>query len=218
MVKFSAMQLDKALSQISEIHAQVLKTEVFRGYRAATMLVTSGVAFAAAWVQASVQKPSTPFEFAVFWVGVALVSALICAVDIYWSTLRTSNRQQRWRTVHVVAQSVPALLVGAIVTGVSTVLHDDPRLTVRPPGDPTRPPLRIILDSYLRTPPTARILADVQADEAAGTGDVDLHAAHPTTRAATRSATPGKSLLSQTIALPPAVRMTSQRLGISTNP
>ena len=35
------MQLDKALSQISEIHAQVLKTEVFRGYRAATMLVTA---------------------------------------------------------------------------------------------------------------------------------------------------------------------------------
>ena len=38
------MQLEKALSQISEIHAQVLKTEVFRGYRAATMLVTAAVA------------------------------------------------------------------------------------------------------------------------------------------------------------------------------
>ena len=35
------MELREALSQISEIHAQMLKSEVFRGYRAATMLVTA---------------------------------------------------------------------------------------------------------------------------------------------------------------------------------
>ena len=118
MVKLPAMQLDKALSQISEIHAQVLKTEVFRGYRAATMLLTALLAVGAAWLQAAVIIPSTSFEFAIFWIGVAAACAAICAVDIYWSTLRASSRRQRWRTVHVVAQSVPALLVGTVVTGV----------------------------------------------------------------------------------------------------
>lgn len=118
MVKCSLMQLDKALSQISEIHAQVLKTEVFRGYRAATMLVTAVVAVGAAWLHSAVISPSTPFQFAIFWIGVAALCAAICAVDIYWSTLRTCSRHQRWRTVHVVAQSAPALLVGAIVTAV----------------------------------------------------------------------------------------------------
>jgi hypothetical protein len=118
MVKFSAMQLDKALSQISEIHAQVLKTEVFRGYRAATMLVTALVAVLAAWLNATVVHSATAFQFAIFWIAVAAVCVLICAVDIYWSTLRAGRRHQRWRTVHVVAQSVPSLLVGAIVTGV----------------------------------------------------------------------------------------------------
>jgi diaminohydroxyphosphoribosylaminopyrimidine deaminase/5-amino-6-(5-phosphoribosylamino)uracil reductase len=58
--------------------------------------------------------------------------------------------------------------VDAIVTGVGTVLTDDPRFTVRPPGDPTRPPLRVVLDSTLRTPPCATILKPPAAGEAGG--------------------------------------------------
>lgn len=118
MVKFPPMQLDKALSQISEIHAQVLKAEVFRGYRAVTMSLTGAVAVAAAWLQAFFVQPATGFEFAIYWVGVALACALICAADICWGSLRHGSRLQAWRTVLVVAQSVPALLVGSIITGV----------------------------------------------------------------------------------------------------
>lgn len=46
----------------------------------------------------------------------------------------------------------------AILTGVGTVLADDPSLNVRLPGA-TRQPRRVIVDSALRTPPTARMLA-----------------------------------------------------------
>jgi diaminohydroxyphosphoribosylaminopyrimidine deaminase/5-amino-6-(5-phosphoribosylamino)uracil reductase len=56
----------------------------------------------------------------------------------------------------------------ALVTGVGTVLADDPRLTVRPPGDPTRTPWRIVLDSWLSTPRDARLLAAPGPDEGAG--------------------------------------------------
>jgi diaminohydroxyphosphoribosylaminopyrimidine deaminase/5-amino-6-(5-phosphoribosylamino)uracil reductase len=59
---------------------------------------------------------------------------------------------------------------GAVLTGVGTVLDDNPRLDVR--LVPTaRQPLRVVVDSRLETPPAARIL------DAPGT--VLLYAAHP---------------------------------------
>ncbi len=45
----------------------------------------------------------------------------------------------------------------AVMTGVGTVLADDPLLNVRLAGSDRRQPLRIILDSRLRTPPDARL-------------------------------------------------------------
>jgi diaminohydroxyphosphoribosylaminopyrimidine deaminase/5-amino-6-(5-phosphoribosylamino)uracil reductase len=59
----------------------------------------------------------------------------------------------------------------AILSGIETILHDDAALTVRPQGfladapaaltstEPWRQPLRVIVDSALRTPPTATLFA-----------------------------------------------------------
>lgn len=59
--------------------------------------------------------------------------------------------------------------VDAVVTGVGTILNDNPRLTVRPPARLDRkPPTRVVLDSWLRTPPEARLFQPPGEHEAAG--------------------------------------------------
>jgi len=78
-----------------------------------------------------------------------------------WITSADSRRDvQHWR-----ARSC------AVLTGIDTLLEDDPQLNVRvaSEGSPRiRQPLRVVLDSKLRIPLTAKILHPVSFDKEAG--------------------------------------------------
>jgi diaminohydroxyphosphoribosylaminopyrimidine deaminase/5-amino-6-(5-phosphoribosylamino)uracil reductase len=74
-----------------------------------------------------------------------------------------ANGESRWITGEAAREDVHRWRArsSAVLTGIGTVLADDPRLDVRLPdegGVARRQPLRVVLDSHLRTPPHARLL------------------------------------------------------------
>jgi diaminohydroxyphosphoribosylaminopyrimidine deaminase/5-amino-6-(5-phosphoribosylamino)uracil reductase len=71
----------------------------------------------------------------------------------------TARGESRWITGNAARGDVQQLRArsSAIVTGIGTVLADDPVLTVRA-FDIGRQPLRVVLDSQLRMPPNAQML------------------------------------------------------------
>jgi len=69
-----------------------------------------------------------------------------------------ADGSSRWITGSIARAAVHRgrVRAGAVLTGVGTVLADDPALSARVPGA-NRQPLRAVLDSRLRTPPTGRL-------------------------------------------------------------
>lgn len=73
-----------------------------------------------------------------------------------------ANGQSKWITGEAARADVQQLRsrMSAVLTGIETLLADDPQLNVRDPSIDMlgRQPLRVVLDSKLRTPPTAAML------------------------------------------------------------
>jgi diaminohydroxyphosphoribosylaminopyrimidine deaminase/5-amino-6-(5-phosphoribosylamino)uracil reductase len=73
-----------------------------------------------------------------------------------------ANGQSKWITGEAARADVQRLRshMSAVLTGVDTVLMDDPRFNVRDPSIDMlgRQPLRVVLDTKLRMPPTAAML------------------------------------------------------------
>src|SRR6185295_6964489 len=67
----------------------------------------------------------------------------------------------------------------AVMTGVGTVLADDPLLNVRLQGFKGRQPLRVVLDARLRSPPGAKMFASLGGVGAAGGGAPGVPGAAP---------------------------------------
>jgi len=69
-----------------------------------------------------------------------------------------ASGESKWITGEAARADVQRLRARccAVVTGVGTVLADDPRLDVR---DASRQPVRVVVDSALRTPAVARVLS-----------------------------------------------------------
>ena len=65
------MDVPQALDRIEEIHAQIAKGEVFRGYRPIPVAVAGAVGLVAGWLQARFVPEGDGTRFLLYWLAVA---------------------------------------------------------------------------------------------------------------------------------------------------
>jgi diaminohydroxyphosphoribosylaminopyrimidine deaminase/5-amino-6-(5-phosphoribosylamino)uracil reductase len=75
--------------------------------------------------------------------------------------IATASGESRWITGDAARQEAHRLraIHAAVLVGVETVIADDPELTVRLAGYVGAQPTRVVLDSRLRIPPDAKLVA-----------------------------------------------------------
>lgn len=127
------MDLTNALDRIEEIHAQMAKGEVFRGYRPVPVAVAGAIGLLAGWLQPRfLPAGDDGTGFLRYWLSVAALNAVLIGGVIAAGYRRTPDPFGRRHTRQVVGQFVPCLVAGAAVSLTFTVL--DPGLVRLLPG------------------------------------------------------------------------------------
>jgi hypothetical protein len=109
------MQLNDALSQIAQIRRQLARSEVFRGYRAATTAFSGAVAVIAALIQ-SLCLPNTTGAILILWLCAAGLSIVVVGAEMFLTCRRNASALQNEQTFAAIEQFLPSLIVGALVT------------------------------------------------------------------------------------------------------
>lgn len=126
------VHVSRALEQIDQIHQQLAKSEVYRGYRPVPVACSGVAGLIAAAVQPRALGWNDPIDFVLYWTGVATICALIASSEIVHNYVIRESSTERRRTRRVTAQFLPALVAGAIVSG--TFVRLNPALIAALPG------------------------------------------------------------------------------------
>jgi hypothetical protein len=114
------MDLHQALSQLEAIHAQVSRTESFRGYRPMTVGMQGLLAMAAAALQAVwLAEPATNVSlYLQLWVSVAALAVTIVSIDLAIDCYRSPSQFARRQTWQAIEQFLPSMAAGGALTWV----------------------------------------------------------------------------------------------------
>lgn len=126
------MDAPRALTQIAEIHKQIAKGEIYRGYRSLPIALSGVLGLGAALVQPTIDGTADPVDFVWYWTAVAALAVLVGVSEIAYNYVLHEAASGRRRTRLVLGQFLPGI-IGAAVLTVSFV-HVGPRLVALLPG------------------------------------------------------------------------------------
>ena len=111
-----AVDVTRALDQIAEIHEQIAKGEVYRGYRSLPIAASGLIGIAAAWLQPAALGTADPIGFVFYWTAVAAAAALVGSSEIIYNYVVHECDSDRRQTRRVLGQFLPSLVGGVAMT------------------------------------------------------------------------------------------------------
>lgn len=109
------MDVGRALTQIAEIHQQIAKGELYRGYRSVPVAASGLIGIAAAALEPA-RVEQDPVTFVMYWCLVAAAAAVVGTSEIVYNYVVRENDADRRRTRRVVGQFLPSVAAAAVIT------------------------------------------------------------------------------------------------------
>lgn len=110
------MNVERALDQITEIHAHLRKSEVYRGFHSYPVALSGVSALGAAWAQGPLGWATVPHDYVLYWVALAVANVAMIGGVMAWRYWRLETPSEQRRTRLVVGQFAPTLGAGIVVT------------------------------------------------------------------------------------------------------
>lgn len=110
------MDLSRALADIAEIHEQIAKGEIYRGYRPVPIAASGLIGLAAAWLERPGLGADDPVGFVAYWTAAAALAGLVGSSEIIYNYAVHDDTAARRQTRRVVGQFLPGVLAAVIVT------------------------------------------------------------------------------------------------------
>src|SRR3970040_1207570 len=81
------MDVSRALAQIADIHQQMAKGEVYRGYRSLPVAASGVMGMVAAWAQPQGLGVRDPVGFVIYWTAIAACAGVVGTSEIVYHYL-----------------------------------------------------------------------------------------------------------------------------------
>jgi hypothetical protein len=110
------VNVTRALDQIAEIHQQIAKGEVYRGYRSLPVAASGLIGIAAAWLQPATLGTGDPVGFVLYWTAIAVAAGFVGSSEIVYNYVVHEGGSDKRQTRKVVGQFLPSVVGGAAIT------------------------------------------------------------------------------------------------------
>jgi hypothetical protein len=110
------VDVTRALDQIAEIHGQIAKGELYRGYRSLPIAASGAIGLAAAALQPGSLGHADPVGFVVYWTAIAIAAGFVGSSEIVYNYFVYEDTTERRQTRRVVGQFLPSVLAAAAIT------------------------------------------------------------------------------------------------------